>query len=109
MFPIIVVIMVMVSAQGSKQVLGGYMMSLAWIGMWPVLFAVINHLSMMHLRYKMRALELAAGAGIPFQLSDVFDATLTDEAVDDRLHGHPGPFPVGGDHQDGAGRFHVPC
>lgn len=79
MFPIIVVIMVMVSAQGSKQVLGGYMMSLAWIGMWPVLFAVINHLSMMHLRYKMRALELAAGAGIPFQLSDVFDATLTDE------------------------------
>lgn len=79
MFPIVVVLMVVMTAQGAKQILGGYMMALAWIGMWPVLFAVINHLSMMHLRYKMRALELATGSGIPFQLSDVFDATLTDE------------------------------
>lgn len=79
MFPIIVVLMVVSSQEGAKKVLAGYMMSLAWIGMWPVLFAVVNHLSLMHLRYKMRALELATGSGIPFQLSDAFDATLIDE------------------------------
>lgn len=77
MFPIVVVLAVVVSQDGAKKVIGGYMMSLAWIGMWPVMFAVINHLSLMHLRHKMAALSLASG--VPFQLSDVFDATLGDE------------------------------
>lgn len=77
MFPIVVVLMVVVSQEGAKKVIGGYMMSLAWIGMWPVMFAVINHLSLMHLRHKMAALSLASG--VPFQLSDAFDATLGDE------------------------------
>lgn len=76
-FPVVVVMMVVVSTEGAKKILGGYLMSLAWIGLWPVLFAVINHLSLMHMQYKARALELAAG--VPFQLSDVFDATLSDE------------------------------
>lgn len=77
MFPIAVVLMVVVSQEGAKKVIGGYMMSLAWIGLWPVMFAVINHLSLMHLRHKMAALSLASG--VPFQLSDAFDATLGDE------------------------------
>lgn len=79
MFPVVVVLMVVVSQDGAKKVIGGYMMSLAWIGMWPVMFAVINHLSLMHLRHKMAALNLAATGGVPFQLSDTFDATLGDE------------------------------
>ncbi|WP_338927518.1 conjugal transfer protein TraG N-terminal domain-containing protein [Mycetohabitans endofungorum] len=77
LFPVLVVLMVVLPTEGAKKVFGGYLMSLAWIGLWPVLFAMINHLSLMHLRYKARALELAAG--VPFQLSDAFDATLTDE------------------------------
>lgn len=77
MFPVIVIMMVAMSAEGAKKVLGGYMMALAWIGLWPVLFAVINHLSLMHLVSKMRALDLADG--VPFQMMDVFDATLQDE------------------------------
>jgi len=77
MFPVMVVLMVVVSAEGAKRLIGGYMMLLAWIGMWPVMFAVINHLSLLHLRHKMAALSLANG--VPFQLSDVFDATLGDE------------------------------
>ncbi len=77
MFPVMVVLMVLVSTEGAKKMVGGYMMALAWIGLWPVLFAVINHLSLMHLRHKMAALKLATG--VPFQLSDAFDATLGDE------------------------------
>lgn len=76
-FPVIVVLMVVVSTEGAKKIIAGYMMSLAWIGLWPLLFAIINHLSLMHLRHKTRALELASG--VPFQLSDAFDATLSNE------------------------------
>lgn len=78
-FPIVVVMMVMVSAEGAKKLIGGYMMSLAWVGMWPVMFAIINHLSLMHLKHKMAAMKLASLGGVPFQLTDVFDATLGDE------------------------------
>ena len=77
LFPVVVVLSVIVSQDGAKKMIGGYMMSLAWIGMWPVMFAVINHLSLMHLRHKMSALSLAHG--VPFQLSDAFDATLGSE------------------------------
>lgn len=77
LFPVIVILVVLSSAEGAKRIVGGYMMSLAWIGLWPVLFAVINHLSLMHLKHKLAALKLAAG--VPFQMADVFDATLGDE------------------------------
>ncbi len=77
LFPVVVVLVVASSTEAAKKIVAGYLMSLAWIGLWPVLFAVINHLSLMHLRYKTRALELASG--VPFQLSDAFDATLTNE------------------------------
>ena len=77
LFPVVVVLMVVSSTESAKKLIAGYLMSLAWIGLWPILFAVINHLSLMHLRYKARALELAAG--VPFQLTDAFDATLTNE------------------------------
>ncbi|MGP8438176.1 conjugal transfer protein TraG N-terminal domain-containing protein [Paraburkholderia fungorum] len=77
MFPVIVILMVVMTSEGAKKVLGGYMMSLAWIGMWPVLFAVINHLSLMYLKHKANALGLAPG--VPFQLSDAFTGTLVDE------------------------------
>jgi conjugal transfer mating pair stabilization protein TraG len=77
LFPVVVVLMVVSSTEGAKKIIAGYLMALAWIGLWPILFAVINHLSLMHLRYKARALELSAG--VPFQLTDAFDATLTNE------------------------------
>lgn len=77
LFPLVVVLMVVTSTDGAKRIVGGYMMTLAWLGMWPVMFAVINHLSMMYLKHKVAGLSLAQG--VPFQLSDTFDATLGDE------------------------------
>lgn len=77
MFPVIVIMMVVLTTDGAKKVLAGYMMSLAWIGLWPVLFAVVNHLSLMYLKHKANALALSAG--IPFQMSDAFSSTLVDE------------------------------
>ena len=76
-FPIVVAMTVIASTEQARRVIGGYAMALAWIGMWPVMFAVINHLSMLHLKSKLAALGLAAG--VPFQLSDAFDATVANE------------------------------
>lgn len=78
MFPVIIVLMVVSPTESAKRIFSGYMMSLVWIGLWPLLFAVINHLSMMHLKHKLAALDLAAN-GVPFQMSDAFDATIVDE------------------------------
>lgn len=77
LFPLIVILMVLVSPESAKKMIAGYMMALVWIGIQPVMFAVINHLSLLHLRHKLAALQLASG--VPFQLSDVFDATLANE------------------------------
>ncbi|KVN20688.1 MULTISPECIES: conjugal transfer protein TraG N-terminal domain-containing protein [unclassified Burkholderia] len=77
LFPVVVTLMVLVPAEAAKRVLAGYFMGLVWIGLWPVLFAIINHLSLIHLHSKLAALKLAAG--VPFQLSNVFDATIVDE------------------------------
>ena len=77
LFPIIIILMVTSTTEGAKKILGGYMMSLAWLGLWPVLFAIINHLSLMYLQHKANALSLAGG--VPFQLSGVFSSTLVDE------------------------------
>lgn len=77
LFPVVVVLVVVAPQDGVKHTIGGYMMLLAWIALWPLLFALINHLSLVLLRHKLAALKLSGG--IPFQLSDVFDATLGDE------------------------------
>lgn len=77
LFPVVVILTVLAPAEGAKKIIANYFMSLAWIGLWPLLFAVINHLSLMLLHRKAQALELAEG--VPFQLSDAFDATLVNE------------------------------
>lgn len=77
LFPVVLVLMIVMTTEGAKKVFVGYTMTLAWISLWPLLFAIINHLSLMHLRYKLKALDMAAG--VPFQVSDVFDATLGNE------------------------------
>ena len=77
LFPVVLLLAVFLSTQGAWKLLGGYAMSLVWIGLWPLLFAIINGLSLLHLKHKTAALNLANN--VPFQLSDVFDATLGDE------------------------------
>lgn len=77
LFPVVLLLAVFLSAQGAWKLLGGYAMALVWIGLWPLLFAIINGLSLLHLKHKTAALNLATN--VPFQLSDVFDATLGDE------------------------------
>lgn len=76
-FPIVVVLCVWTTPEGAKKIIGGYLMILVWIGLWPVLFALINQLSLLHLKTK--AASLALASGVPFQMMDVYEGTLIDE------------------------------
>ena len=77
LFPVVILLAIATTAQGARSLILGYFMTMCWIGLWPVLFAIINHLSLMHLRSKAKGLALAQG--VPFQMTDVFDATLGNE------------------------------
>lgn len=76
-FPFIMVLVIISMEQIIIKIIYEYILSLFIIGTWPFFFAIINHLSLMLLRAKMRALDLSNG--VPFQLSDVFDATLLNQ------------------------------
>lgn len=77
LFPVVFLTMIIVPQERAKTVLGAYFMALVWIGLWPLLFAIINQLSLLLLQSKLAALKLSAG--VPFQLSGVLDSTIVDE------------------------------
>ncbi|QKM57759.1 conjugal transfer protein TraG N-terminal domain-containing protein [Burkholderia glumae] len=77
LFPIVFVLCLIGGGEAAKKTLGGYGKTIAWIGLWPVLFAVLNGLSMIHLRYVSRSMSL--GAGVPFGISAKYGASLINE------------------------------
>ncbi|ENG7912456.1 conjugal transfer protein TraG N-terminal domain-containing protein [Acinetobacter baumannii] len=76
-FPIVLVMMVLTSADNMLKIWGAYFSSLLALGLIPIFFAVINHISLISLKDKADALELASG--IPFGKMGVLDGTLIDE------------------------------
>ncbi|WP_257806683.1 conjugal transfer protein TraG N-terminal domain-containing protein [Burkholderia glumae] len=78
-FPIVIVLCLVGGGEAAKRILGGYAKTIAWIGLWPVIFAVLNGLSLMHLSSKMQAMSLQAG--VPFGMAAKFGSTLIDEQV----------------------------
>ncbi len=70
LFPVVLLLAVFLSAQGAWKLLGGYAMALVWIGLWPLLFAIINGLSLLHLKHKTAALNLSNN--IPFSAHGCF-------------------------------------
>ena len=78
-FPFVTILVLISPVEATKKILTGYFMGFVWIGLWPVMFAIINSLSLMLLQKKLAALQLASETGIPFQLTNTFDATIIDE------------------------------
>ncbi|WP_260438645.1 conjugal transfer protein TraG N-terminal domain-containing protein [Burkholderia contaminans] len=76
-FPLVLVLCLISGADAAKRILGMYAKTVAWISLWPLLFAVINGLSMIHLSHVMRSMSLQAG--VPFGMSAKFGSTLLDE------------------------------
>lgn len=77
LFPVVLVMLILTKADNAFNVLASYFSGFFALGLIPIFFAIINHMSLLLLRKETNALELASG--VPFQASDAFDATLTDE------------------------------
>ena len=77
LFPVIVIMMIMVQVQSAIRILTAYFSTFVFLGMIPLIFAIINHLSLLNLSRKLKALQISDT--IPFQLSDAYDATISDE------------------------------
>ncbi|MDF3089229.1 conjugal transfer protein TraG N-terminal domain-containing protein [Burkholderia semiarida] len=76
-FPLILVLCLISGADGAKRILAMYAKTVAWVSIWPMLFAVINGLSLIHLSHEMRSMSLQAG--VPFGMAAKFGQTLLDE------------------------------
>lgn len=77
LFPIVVVLLVLTRADNMMNILSSYFSSLLALGLIPIFFAVINHISLIYLKMKADALDLAAG--VPFGQMGVLESTLIDE------------------------------
>jgi conjugal transfer mating pair stabilization protein TraG len=78
-FPILVLMMFILNNEERTAYFKTYLKLLAGIELLPVVFAILNHISLIWLTKKAAALKLSTSLGVPFQLSDVFDATIQDE------------------------------
>lgn len=76
-FPVVLVLCLISGSDGAKRILGMYAKTVAWVSLWPMMFAVINGLSLIHLSHEMRSMSLQAG--VPFGMAAKFGATLVDE------------------------------
>jgi conjugal transfer mating pair stabilization protein TraG len=78
-FPILTLMMFILNNDERLAYLKTYIKLLAGVELIPVAFAILNHVSIIWLTKKAAALKIAENAGVSFQMTDVFDATLQDE------------------------------
>ncbi len=74
-FPIAVMLIVL-KPSTAVNILSGYFTSFLTLGLFPLIFALINHASMLYLRRKAEALDFSEG--IPFTKMGVLDSTVVD-------------------------------
>lgn len=78
-FPILVLMMFILNSEERASYFKTYLKLLAGIELLPVVFAILNHISLIWLTKKAASLKIATNMGVTFQLTDVFDATIQDE------------------------------
>jgi len=76
-FPVVLLLLVLSKAENMLSVLGSFFSSMLALGLIPLFFAIINHISMLLMQMKAKALQLANG--IPFGQMGVLESTIIDE------------------------------
>ncbi|MCC7005675.1 MAG: conjugal transfer protein TraG N-terminal domain-containing protein [Ottowia sp.] len=76
-FPIILPLMVTQTADKARAVLMNYFSTMAWVALWPMLFAVLNFLMTINLARK--AKWVSGTEGIPFAKLGPFQSMLVDD------------------------------
>ncbi|XHO77781.1 hypothetical protein BCC0238_007375 (plasmid) [Burkholderia gladioli] len=75
--PLVLIMCVVSGGDAAKKILAMYGKTIGWVSLWPVLFAMINGLSMIRLSHVMHSMSLQNG--VPFGMAAKFGSTLVDE------------------------------
>ncbi|WP_244116007.1 conjugal transfer protein TraG N-terminal domain-containing protein [Burkholderia gladioli] len=75
--PLILIMCLVSGGDAAKKILAMYGKTIGWVSLWPVLFAMINGLSMIRLSHVMHSMSLQNG--VPFGMAAKFGSTLVDE------------------------------
>jgi conjugal transfer mating pair stabilization protein TraG len=77
-FPLVVLFCLVSSPTAAANILAFYILGLAWIALWPVMFAVLHFLMTLHLAAKAKATLLAFN-GVPLQHQNLLAGLLISE------------------------------
>lgn len=75
--PLVLIMCLASGGDAAKKILAMYGKTIGWVSLWPVLFAMINGLSMIRLSHVMHSMSLQNG--VPFGMAAKFGSTLIDE------------------------------
>ncbi|WP_230677851.1 conjugal transfer protein TraG N-terminal domain-containing protein [Burkholderia gladioli] len=75
--PLVLIMCLVSGGDAAKKILAMYGKTIGWVSLWPVLFAMINGLSMIRLSHVMHSMSLQNG--VPFGMAAKFGSTLIDE------------------------------
>ena len=84
LFPILILLLMLTHGMGTMRVLQGYLFTLVWIQLWPVVYAILHYMgSLASAKHIAAAADLGGGAtGLSLlTASQVYSTVISDEAV----------------------------
>ena len=84
LFPILILLLLLTHGMGTMRVLQGYLFTLVWIQLWPVVYAILHYMgSLASAKHIAAAADLGGGTtGLALlTASQVYSTTISDQAV----------------------------
>ena len=83
LFPILILLLLMTHGMGTMRVLQGYLFTLVWIQLWPVVYAILHYMSSLaSAKHIAAAADLGGANGLALlTASQVYSTVISDQAV----------------------------
>ncbi len=84
LFPILILLLLLTHGMGTMRVLLGYLFTLVWIQLWPVVYAILHYMSSIASARHIAAAAELGGGGTGLALltaSQVYSTVISDQAV----------------------------
>ena len=83
LFPILILLLLMTHGMGTLRVLQGYLFTLVWIQLWPVVYAILHYMSSLaSAKHIAAAADLGGANGLALlTASQVYSTVISDQAV----------------------------
>src|SRR5437867_10055758 len=83
LFPILILLLLLTHGMGTMRVLQGYLFTLVWIQLWPVVYAILHYMSSLaSAKHVAAAADLGDSTGLALlTASQVYSTVISDQAV----------------------------